>query len=360
MRRVPISSLFSMLVFTTMLMLGFAQHGFAQEPEGSPPKVFRTTATDSLTASVVLQQAGDSIEASSGILVPFQKEIKAVAREHGLPASLLAAFIQEESAWNPWATREEPGYLRNPIVIRAAKLWSKRHNGMPTALTELNDRSRSIGLMQPMGEVAREQGYDSTYLASLYLPRNSIEQGATLLKRQLRRYGGDTLSAISAYNQGNNRKRHGMFENARYVYRVSLAQRKYHELFTTHTPDLNEAIYDDSTIQTVSPDRYSDSHHLSVIQIRLPSDTQAFRNLAHNSNGSSSGPSGHGSGTRYDHDLPFDHPGNSEPSLDGYFVLGFSTLALGAGIILFRYVAHRSGLDRNLASRSAGFTQRLS
>ena len=32
-----------------------------------------------------------------------------------------------------------------------------------------------------MGELAREQGYDSTYLATLYIPDLNIEQGAIKL-----------------------------------------------------------------------------------------------------------------------------------------------------------------------------------
>ncbi len=82
-----------------------------------------------------------------------------------------------------------------------------------------------------MGETAREQGFANTYLAELYLPRNALEHGALLLHRLLVRYHDDTLAAISAYNQGTARKHRGVFVNARYVYRVTLAWRAYERLF---------------------------------------------------------------------------------------------------------------------------------
>lgn len=82
-----------------------------------------------------------------------------------------------------------------------------------------------------MGETAREQGFMARYLAELYLPANSIQHGAKLLRTLLDRYHGDTLSAISAYNQGSARRKAGVFLNARYVYRVCLAWRAYQVMF---------------------------------------------------------------------------------------------------------------------------------
>lgn len=183
--------------------------------------------TDSLICLTDHTLRQDSTEATTDVMVPFRSELVKAAHRHQVPAALLAAFCQEESGWQPWAERSEPGYLKNKKIKKAAAAWAKEHRGLPTALTELNARSRSMGLMQPMGELAREQGFDSTYLSSLFEPFNSIDQGATLLKSLLQRYGKDTMSAISAYNQGNNRKKHGQFENARYVYRVSVAWEHY-------------------------------------------------------------------------------------------------------------------------------------
>ncbi len=186
--------------------------------------------------TVVAQTIGiaisrDSNDAAQTLLIPYREEIESAAARHRLPAALLAGVIQEESRFEPWATRAEPRYLRSRKVRRLAAYWSKTHGGLPNTFTEQCDRSRSYGLMQVMGETAREQGFAAPYLAALYLPRNAIEHGAILLTHLLNRYRNDTLSAISAYNQGSARKRRGVFLNARYVYRVALAWRAYDAIF---------------------------------------------------------------------------------------------------------------------------------
>jgi len=182
-------------------------------------------------ALVESMQAADSSEAADVFLVPFQTEINAVAGKYKLPASLLAAFIQEESQFDPFAIRTEPHYLKKRKVIAEARTWSRKHRGVPTFQTELFLRASSMGLMQPLGQVAREQGFKQRFLSALIEPYHSLDEGAKHLREKIIKYRGDTLSAISAYNQGNNRKQGGVFVNARYVYRVSVAWRVYEELF---------------------------------------------------------------------------------------------------------------------------------
>jgi soluble lytic murein transglycosylase-like protein len=172
----------------------------------------------------------DSLSASQPFLIPFEDEIRAVAKETALPAPLVAGIIQEESRFDMWATRMEPRYMNSQRVRRSSAAWSASHGGLPTAFTELADRSRSYGLMQIMGETAREEGYLQRYLASLFRTENGLRAGAGHLRRLIARYKGDTLSAISAYNQGSARKRDGVFANARYVYRVAVAWRMYESL----------------------------------------------------------------------------------------------------------------------------------
>jgi soluble lytic murein transglycosylase-like protein len=173
----------------------------------------------------------DSIEASQLALLPFQQEIDSVAARYALPAALIAAIVQEESRFQEFAARQEPSYLRNRRVQREANVWSAAHGGLPTALTELVDRSRSFGLMQIMGQTAREQQYDARYLASLYQVGRGLGEGARYFKRLLVAYRNDTLSAISAYNQGSAKKRRNVFVNARYVYRVVVAWRAYETFY---------------------------------------------------------------------------------------------------------------------------------
>jgi soluble lytic murein transglycosylase-like protein len=173
----------------------------------------------------------DSISASESLLLPFRAEIESAAAREALSAALIAAVIQEESRFDPWATRSEPRYIRSRAVRRAAARFAKLHPHGPNVFTEAIDRSRSYGLMQIMGETAREQGFVQPFLAELYLPANAIAHGAMLLAKLLHRYPNDTLAAISAYNQGTARKRRGLFLNARYVYRVTIAWRAYDAFF---------------------------------------------------------------------------------------------------------------------------------
>jgi soluble lytic murein transglycosylase-like protein len=175
-------------------------------------------------------QRADSISASATYLLPYRSEIESAATQYALPPALIAAVIQEESRFEMWATRVEPRYLRNAKVRREAARWTSSHRSPPTTTTELHDRSRSYGLMQVMGETAREQGFSAPYLAELYLPKNATLHGAILLRHLLDRYHKDTLAAISAYNQGSARKQSGVFANARYVYRVVIAWRAYERL----------------------------------------------------------------------------------------------------------------------------------
>ena len=193
--------------------------------------LFSRSTPSTIAHDVDAQAKADSIDASRLLLVPYRCEIESAAKQFAVPAPLIAAVIQEESRFEMFATRQEPRYLRNPRVRRSAISFSRRMHGLPSAETELADRSRSFGLMQVMGETAREQGFTARYLAELYLPANAIAHGAKLLSSLLRRYRGDTLAAISAYNQGSARRRSGVFVNARYVYRVTIAWRAYQALF---------------------------------------------------------------------------------------------------------------------------------
>ncbi len=204
--------------------------------------LFHLSLPTRVAAQVNQALAADSAGASETVLIPYRAEIERAAARESLPPALIAAVIQEESRFNPWATRAEAQYLRSRSVRRESARFARQHRLGPTAYTELLDRSRSYGLMQVMGETAREQGFTAPFLAELYVPANAIAHGAKLLAQLLRRYHNDTLSAISAYNQGTARMvRRGryqpaVFANARYVYRVAIAWRAYRTLFDAGVP----------------------------------------------------------------------------------------------------------------------------
>ena len=332
------------ILFITLLFFGFGPLN-AGAIQGS-----LIAKTDS-----VLQK--DSVEATSEEMIPYRAELIRAARKHNVPASLLAAFCQEESAFNPWAERTEPAYLTNKTVKASAKKWALNHNGIPTAQTELGDRSKSMGLMQPMGEVAREQGFDSEYLSALFEPFNSIDQGAILLKKLLTRYGKDTLSAISAYNQGSARRTHGTFENAQYVYRVNVAWRHYEKAL--HYAYLHNQSKDNLRLVGRERDTTHGRSRTQGPQLLPKCDTAAgiAQNNGHAGSVGTIAP-GYDLGSRHapDKDLP---PSQSQFVFDGlpadfYLAIAavLSLIVLGFIVDLRRYLRKRAGYPIDLPRRS--------
>jgi hypothetical protein len=303
----------------------------------------------------------DSVDASRLILVPYKKEFVAIASKYALPPALLAAVTQTESRFEPWATRFEPAYPNNPRVRRAAKQWKKTHKDLPNLATEIDDRSRSYGLMQVMGETAREQGFAAPNLAELYIPKNAIEHGALLLRKLLDRYHGDTLSAISAYNQGNNRKRNGRFANFEYVYRVHCAEIAWHKyLKDDHannirrqraTPKVLDAARMPATwtvsrqrdlegLQQTATDRHDTNHHNDSNRARTTGF--AARRGGDTSNA-------------------FAHRGTGEPPNDegtavaaAGFIAAFSLVVCGYLLVEWRQRRRSAGLDQRLPRLSFG------
>src|ERR1700692_3850511 len=98
---------------------------------------------------------------------------RCTASAHGLEPALVCAVIEQESAWNTWAVRYEPGFLSRYVapLYTVGKL----------SATEAYTRSMSWGLMQVMGQAARESGFEETSLAELCDPAAGIEWGCRLL-----------------------------------------------------------------------------------------------------------------------------------------------------------------------------------
>jgi soluble lytic murein transglycosylase-like protein len=127
-------------------------------------------------------------------------EIIALARriavKHGLEPALVCALIEQESAWSEWAVRYEPGFLSRYV----APLYT---TGKLSA-TEAYTRSMSWGLMQVMGQVARENGFAKVSLVELCDPPTGIEWGCRILSARIARSHGDTAAALLAWNGGAN------------------------------------------------------------------------------------------------------------------------------------------------------------
>lgn len=141
----------------------------------------------------------------------MDKIIKKYSEQYGIPSGLIKAIIEVESSGNTFAMRYEDHY-RWLVEPFSQFHWH--------AETEKQAQKTSWGLMQIMGAVARERGFKGRFLSELSKPELGIEFGCKHLKWNYDRYG-DWNDAISAFNQGSNRKNeHGEYENQIYVEKV--------------------------------------------------------------------------------------------------------------------------------------------
>lgn len=117
---------------------------------------------------------------------------KEIATEGGLNPALVCAVCERESSWLPSATRYEPAFEK----------WLRTRLRGFTDL-EYKNRSTSWGLMQVMGEVAREQGFTEEF-SKLLDPETALRQGVRHLKHYLDVAKGDVTAALQHYNGGGN------------------------------------------------------------------------------------------------------------------------------------------------------------
>ncbi len=140
------------------------------------------------------------------------------AATHRLPAGLVKAIIQVESGGNTYAMRYEAAFLYRYVPSTPQRF------GCASLETERQARATSWGLMQIMGQVARELGCKEPFLSTLCDAETGLRYGCLLLARlrdlYLRGYGWDGV--ISAYNQGSpiKNKKSGAFLNQGYVMKV--------------------------------------------------------------------------------------------------------------------------------------------
>ena len=119
------------------------------------------------------------------------------AEAEGLDAALVCAVVEQESRWNPWAMRYEPAFF--------AKYVAPLYTNNKVGATEAYARGISWGLMQVMGQTAREKGASSLYLSTLCDPTVGLAVGCRILRQKLEAAGGDAAKALSAWNGGANR-----------------------------------------------------------------------------------------------------------------------------------------------------------
>jgi soluble lytic murein transglycosylase-like protein len=120
---------------------------------------------------------------------------------HKIDPDLIASIIYCESRGEPRAYRFEPGfferYIQGKPVGDIPGYWPPQN--LVSRETEAMARSTSWGVMQVMGQVAREHGYRGDYLHELTDIRESIKYGTEKLGKCLKR-SGNLREAIARYN----------------------------------------------------------------------------------------------------------------------------------------------------------------
>ncbi len=119
-----------------------------------------------------------------------------VAAAQSLDPSLVCAVVEQESAWNPWAMRYEPAFF--------SKYVAPLYTNNKIAATEAYSRGFSWGLMQVMGQVARETGFDALFLSALCDPEQGLAVGCKVLRKKFDAMAGDTTRALLSWNGGAN------------------------------------------------------------------------------------------------------------------------------------------------------------
>ena len=112
---------------------------------------------------------------------------------YGLAPELICAVIEQESSWNQWAIRPEPAFEERYVL--------PLHEG----ILETWSRSMSWGLMQLMGEVARELGFEGKYLSQLCDPDIGLLWSCKKLRHCMDATEGVVEAALQRWNGGANK-----------------------------------------------------------------------------------------------------------------------------------------------------------
>jgi soluble lytic murein transglycosylase-like protein len=118
------------------------------------------------------------------------------AAAQALDPALVCAVVEQESGWNPWAMRYEPAFF--------AKYLANLYTNNKISASEAYARGFSWGLMQVMGQVARETGFDAAFLSALCDPEQGLATGCKVLRRKFDVMAGDMTRALLAWNGGAN------------------------------------------------------------------------------------------------------------------------------------------------------------
>lgn len=130
-----------------------------------------------------------------------------IARRHGIGRALLLALVCQESAGNPDARREEPGFLRaygDGIVRSISRVphLEDRRRYLEWYARQPIELATSYGLTQTLNIVAIEHGVRLAEVTSQRDPATSLEAGCRKLRACLQATRGDVGKALLRYNGG--------------------------------------------------------------------------------------------------------------------------------------------------------------
>lgn len=142
-------------------------------------------------------------------------------KEFGLPKGICRAFALQESGYRPFAERVEANYVEKSgtyakNIRSAAYKFSKERNWIPSFLTEVYNRGKSVTLFQIMGQNMRDMGYNEPFLNYVSLT-DQFHYFGVFVSRLYKKYKGNLGHVASEYNGGSGAVRGGNYRNAPYV-----------------------------------------------------------------------------------------------------------------------------------------------
>lgn len=110
-------------------------------------------------------------------------------------------------------------FFNLPQGLLPAICYVESHHKV-NAINKYDGKTPSYGLCQIKEKVARDLGYTGSVRELHHNPITNTWYAAKLLRYQLNRYDGDPRKAVSAYNMGHFKERHGKTINRKYVSKV--------------------------------------------------------------------------------------------------------------------------------------------
>ena len=119
------------------------------------------------------------------------------ASRQSLWPELVCAIVERESSWDRWALRYEPAFYARYVEPQLVR-------GAIASEGEARARAFSWGLMQVMGQVAREHGFTAPSLAGLCDPATALTIGCHVFAAKLAAAEGNVERALLLWNGGAN------------------------------------------------------------------------------------------------------------------------------------------------------------